>query len=679
MPDTNLGFRSMARFFKRLFNGNDSAKKESVKEDNTNNDDKIYIDSLKTGDKVDYEAVKERLKKVDGLTLCCDDHTRTLLCDEAEVAVVFGIVVRYLDMVKASSDEKHEYICGDTSYGGSAYDFDEHIVRYYFHLHYICNGKILVLSEERYISLEDKLVRLCDEYTKRRHQKLLKQLKRDYGTSYSEIDSHGELLRKYGDKRQTVLVILRNGMMKVFTANVDAYYSLKNPEENREVWVASDGQIRHDYYSDSYDTSIYMAVGGMRLENENALTAAQWFNELWGTDPSLPTPNHLLTDNNGKRVIGYEGDEGVYITIDNNISEVAPGAFDAKRYDYGGARDSKLKSVRMEGVSIIGSRAFADCGHLEEIYVSERLREVALDAFEGCGRIKKVVIPFEMEGYFSKLLPDFADRLEGGLLPQSESDGAQPDSDGVVISKSGHILIKCENRDITHYTVPDGVQVIWKYAFKECAYLRSITLPSSLKEIRFGAFECCVRLEEFAPPKDVKIEKYALGKCFSLPDETAKRFSNDIRDKTIEGRTLIGYTGNTELTRDVSSEYRSYTEIVLEEGYRTIKSLSGFWENAESVVLPSTLRVVEKGAFYLGHVEQLYIPDGVEVLMDDLRGCYMLRRLRLPSSLKQIDETLGKYCVSLRIVEIPIGQKEMFMTLLPERVRPMLVESNEVW
>ena len=391
-------------------------------DNNANNDDKIYIDSLKTGDVVDYESVKERLKKVDGLTLCCDDNNRTLLCDDAEVAVVFGIVVRYLDMVKAGSEEEHEYICGDSSYGGSAYDYDEHIVTSHFYLHYICNEEILCLYEKAVTSLENKLIKLCDEYTKLRHKKLLEQLNREFGKSYSEIDSiHGEILRKYSDKRQTVLVTLRNGMVKKYTANTDTYYSLENPEKREKVWVSFDGHIKHDYFTNPCGTSIYMRLGrrGIVFENENALTAAQWFDELWGTNPSLPTPNHLLTDNNGKRVLGYEGDEDVYLTLDNNISEVAPGAFDAKHYDYGGARPSRLKSVRMEGVSIIGSRAFADCSDLETIYVSQCLRDVAPDAFVGCGRIKKVVIPFGMKEFFSKLLPYFADRQEIIFLSKS--------------------------------------------------------------------------------------------------------------------------------------------------------------------------------------------------------------------------------------------------------------------
>lgn len=56
----------------------------------------------------------------------------------------------------------------------------------------------------------------------------------------------------------------------------------------------------------------------------------------------------------------------------------------------------------------------------------------------------------------------------------------------------------------------------------------------------------------------------------------------------------------------------------------------------------------------------------------------MLCRLRLPASLKFVNEEIGEYCPSFRIVEIPIGQKERFKSLLPKNLYPKLIESNEL-
>ena len=64
------------------------------------------------------------------------------------------------------------------------------------------------------------------------------------------------------------------------------------------------------------------------------------------------------------------------------------------------------------------------------------------------------------------------------------------------------IVIDC-NTDTANVVIPDGVTVIWNYAFAYCKSLKSIIIPNGVTFIGDFAFEGCFDIETVTIPNSV--------------------------------------------------------------------------------------------------------------------------------------------------------------------------------
>ena len=76
-------------------------------------------------------------------------------------------------------------------------------------------------------------------------------------------------------------------------------------------------------------------------------------------------------------------------------------------------------------------------------------------------------------------------------------------------------------------------------------------------------------------------------------------------------------------------------------------------EFLKKVSLPSSLRVIEQGAFSDCGIEEIFIPDGVEVIgRNAFMDCKELKSVRLPNTLLSLDIAFNG-CKSLEKVILP--------------------------
>ena len=99
------------------------------------------------------------------------------------------------------------------------------------------------------------------------------------------------------------------------------------------------------------------------------------------------------------------------------------------------------------------------------------------------------------------------------------------DKKGVLFSKDNSILISYPpnyyNSVLAHaYKVPEGVQKIEKFAFRECNNISQIELPESVKELGAGAFSGCCELRKINLPENLEIIGEA---CFANCKLTRKQ------------------------------------------------------------------------------------------------------------------------------------------------------------
>ena len=191
-----------------------------------------------------------------------------------------------------------------------------------------------------------------------------------------------------------------------------------------------------------------------------------------------------------------------------------------------------------------------------------------------------------------------------------EIDEGVKDEYGVVYSRDGKQLLKCQNGNIRDYHVREGCIVIRGWAFfclfPRCKNLTTITLPASLRRIGDGAFE------------DTDIRNVISHSPFFT-------FSNGcLIDK--QNHKLIAFLSDQE-------------QVVLPDGLTHIgDGAFSKCENLYAIILPDDLTHIGDRAFYdCEKLTTITLPNGLtHIGSEAFESCSNLTAITLPTSLKQI-------------------------------------------
>ncbi len=235
------------------------------------------------------------------------------------------------------------------------------------------------------------------------------------------------------------------------------------------------------------DTVFDGAAAGFKIRYTAG--ASGWTSPTWNGYHCVVYDDYTYTvDGSGKATItGYEGPgEDLVIpgTLDGHtVAGIATGAFE---------NETDLTSVSIpDSVIGIGSNAFAGCANLASFSV-------------------------------------------GASNPNYSS------TDGVLFNKYGVSLVRYPyGKTDASYDVPDGVEDISAYSFSTTTHLKSITLPSSVNSIGYGAFMNSV-LESITIPEGVQtIYPSAFQACAALTEVTIPDSADTIGDNAFYGCGLL--------------------------------------------------------------------------------------------------------------------------------------------
>jgi len=81
--------------------------------------------------------------------------------------------------------------------------------------------------------------------------------------------------------------------------------------------------------------------------------------------------------------------------------------------------------------------------------------------------------------------------------------------------KDGEILHSV-NINVTEFTIPDTVNKIGLYAFKDCVKLKNIIIPNKINIIENNAFNNCRSLTSINVSKNIKISDFVFNDCINL-------------------------------------------------------------------------------------------------------------------------------------------------------------------
>ncbi|RHB35569.1 leucine-rich repeat protein [Bacteroides nordii] len=176
--------------------------------------------------------------------------------------------------------------------------------------------------------------------------------------------------------------------------------------------------------------------------------------------------------------------------------------------------------------------------------------------------------------------------------------------DGVTFSADGKTLIKYQESKVDkEYVVPEGTEIIDVKAFNQSEFLCHVILPSTLKEIRDNAFFYCSSLVfvtwsnfPLLIGRDIFYESPI--REFYVSDGANCVVVNNVLF-SMDQKRLLRYPPKRKKSQEESQNTTYFTEYVIPEGTEIINRLAFERAFLHEVTLPSTLKMVEEGAFWV--------------------------------------------------------------------------------
>ena len=172
---------------------------------------------------------------------------------------------------------------------------------------------------------------------------------------------------------------------------------------------------------------------------------------------------------------------------------------------------------------------------------------------------------------------------------------------------------------ITSIVVEEGVTCIGETAFMGLVNVKSMSLPSTLKELRRECFENLISIEYIDLPDNiVSIGGFAFDCCLSL-----KKI--DIPDSVVE------------MSGAVFLECRALEEVRLSENISELSATFSGCQSLKSVVVPESVKTIRLGTFTgCTALTSVVLPSGLSILPETniFGGCTSLPEVTLRSGCK---------------------------------------------
>lgn len=196
------------------------------------------------------------------------------------------------------------------------------------------------------------------------------------------------------------------------------------------------------------------------------------------------------------------------VIIDGGMTHIETRAFD---------RCHKVKSVYIvaDGITI-EPMAFAHNKSIEEIIISGKNIDIAINAFEGCVALKHIKLRYYYQ-YIEEQLQEYYDRVE--IVYELFDD---IENDDFIYSKDGRELVCCLDKDIKGYIAPISVKSIGSYAFWNCKELKEMMLYPTVEKVQNHALAGCMNLKKVTAPISNDLE------CILLFDDKYCRNSREV-------------------------------------------------------------------------------------------------------------------------------------------------------
>ena len=297
-----------------------------------------------------------------------------------------------------------------------------------------------------------------------------------------------------------------------------------------------------------------------------------------------------------------------------------------------------------DGVTAI--MGFDDCRWIRSVTIPKSVKVISQNSFKRCTSLKGIfggtiaqwnAISGEGKQYFTSV------HCTDGIVGVAEIPA-------YLVMKGMKITGCDKNKLPDNLVIPEGVTEIGRSAFKECTYLESVTIPSSVTSIGGdydyynyngnGAFNGCTSLKKVVIPDSVtEIQEGTFYGCISLnaviiPDSVTKI-----------GR--VAFNGCTSLE---SVTIGKGVTLIYQDAFRGCTSL-------KNIVIPESVTVIGGDAFAgCTSLANIMIPNNVTEIRDKaFKNCTSLASIMIPNNVTSIGYSAFEKCTSLTSIVIPRG------------------------
>ena len=281
------------------------------------------------------------------------------------------------------------------------------------------------------------------------------------------------------------------------------------------------------------------------------------------------------------------------VVLPSTVTTVAPYAFEYC---------TALTSVTLsEGLTTVGFAAFEHCTALEEITLPQSLTTIEEVAFYGCSALKEITIPENVESISSQAFTWCKSLTAIRVAAGNRAYSA--DEKGVLFNKEKTELVRCPERFVGAYIIPDGAVTLHSNAFMNCGGLTDITIPEGVAEFEGASFQNCVSLKSVTIPKSMrKSGSGAFSGCTALTEVTICEGISEISNKMFQGCTALKQISIPEsVTRIDGQAFSGCTALtsvtipknVTNIGWNAFEGCTGL----TSVTIPEGVTYIGVGAF----------------------------------------------------------------------------------